>query len=432
MKYLLILVSLCFTNLTANANTLPIERWQTTQGIPVVFYQAMDIPMLNISLAFKAGAAYDGQQFGLSTLTTHLLNQGNDGLDADTIANQFAETGAQFSTENNRDMVILNLKTLTEQEALTQATNLFTRIVKQPDFPEKSFNREKNQQKMAIKQALESPDEVANQTFFQALYQAHPYAHPIHGDLKTLDSITLQDIRHFHQTFFVRQNATLILVGALNTKDAQALAEKITAPIPKGKKAPNLPNARPLPDAMDVSVPFPSSQTVLRLGQLGINHHNPLYFPLMVGNYTLGGGALVSRLANELREKRGLTYGVQSQFLPMPEQGPFMIGFSTQNAQASEAETLTRDTLKQFIQNGPSDEELSAAKQYLVGSFPLSIASNQNMASILLKMTFYGLPEDYLDTYTANINAVSAEQIQAAFQKSIHPERLLQVTVGKT
>ncbi len=431
MKYLLILFSLCLTSLNTCADKLPIERWQTTQGIPVVFYPAMDIPMLNISLAFKAGTAYDGQQFGLSTLTTRLLNQGNDGLDANAIANQLAETGAQFSNENNRDMVVLNLKTLTEKDALTQATDLFTRIVKQPDFPEKAFNREKNQQKMAIKHALESPDEVANQTFFRALYQAHPYAHPVNGDLKTLEAITLQDIRHFHQTFFVSQNATLILVGALSTQEARALAEKITTPIPKGKKAPNLPDARPLADAMDVNVPFPSSQTVLRLGQLGINHHNPLYFPLMVGNYTLGGGALVSRLANELREKRGLTYGVHSQFMPMPEQGPFVIGFSTKTAQASDAESLTRDTLKQFIQKGPSDAELKAAKQYLVGSFPLSIASNQSMASILLKMAFYGLPDDYLETYTANINAVSSKQIQSAFQKSIQPERLLQVMVGK-
>ncbi len=433
MKYLLIFFSFLLTpfHLASAAKPLPIERWQTKQGIPVIFYQAMDIPMLTVSLAFQAGAAYDGQHFGLSTLTTRLLNQGNDGLDANTLANRLAETGAQFSNENNRDMIVLHLKTLTEQEALKQSTTLFTRIVKQPDFPKKAFEREKNQQRMAIKQALESPDEVANQTFFRALYQAHPYAHPVNGDLKTLDAITLKDVQHFHDTFFVSQNATLVLVGALKHKEAEALAEQITQNIPKGKKAPSIPNAKPLPEAMDVQVPFPSSQTVLRLGELGINHHNPLYFPLLVGNYTLGGGALVSRLANELREKRGLTYGVHSQFVPLPKQGPFVIGFSTQTAQAEKAEMLTRDTLKAFVQTGPSDDELKAAKQYLMGSFPLSIASNQSMAGILLRMAFYGLPDNYLDTYTSNINHVDTQQIQSAFQKNIHPNRLLQVMVGK-
>ncbi len=433
MKYLLICLSLWFTGLSAvnAAKVGPIARWQTKQGVPVIFYEAPDIPMLNISLAFRAGAAYDGQQFGLSTLTTRLLNQGNDGLDADTLANQLAETGAQFSSENNRDMVVLHLKTLTEKEALNSATALFTRIIKRPDFPEKAFNREKNQQKMAIKHTLESPDEVASQTFFRALYQAHPYAHPVNGDLKTVDAITLKDVRHFHQTLFVSKNATLVLVGAISRRDAEALANQITHNIPTGKKAPSIPDAKPLADAVDVNIPFPSSQTVLRLGQLGINHQNPHYFPLLVGNYTLGGGALVSRLANELREKRGLTYGVHSQFVPMPELGPFVIGFSTKAVQAEAAETLTRDTLQAFVTTGPNEEELKAAKQYLTGSFPLSIASNQNMASILLKMAFYGLPDNYLDTYTDNINAVSTTQIRSAFQKNIRPNQLLQVMVGK-
>ncbi|MDF1646544.1 MAG: pitrilysin family protein [Legionellaceae bacterium] len=433
MKHWLTFVTLWLTlfNSVGIAGSLPIQRWQTKQGTPVVFYQAMDIPMLNISLAFRAGTAYDKQNFGLSTLTTRLLNQGNDGLDADTLANQFAETGAQASNENNRDMIVMHLKTLTEKEALKKATHLFVRMVKQPDFPKKAFEREKNQQRMAIKHALESPDEVANQTFFRALYQAHPYAHPINGELKTLDAITLKDVRHFHQTFFVSQNATLVLVGALSRTEAELLAEQITLNIPKGKKAPHIPNAKPLPEGMDINVPFPSSQTVLRLGQLGINHHNPLYFPLLVGNYTLGGGSLVSRLAEELREKRGLTYGVHSQFIPMPELGPFVIGFSTQTTQAEMAEKLTRDTLKAFVQTGPNAEELKAAKQYLIGSFPLSIASNQSMAGILLKIAFYGLPDDYLDTYTQQINAVSTQQIQTAFQKNVQPDSLLQVMVGK-
>ena len=424
--------SLLSATLAQAANPIPIQRFQTKQGIPVVFYQAMDIPMLDIHVAFKAGTAYDGQLFGLSTLTTRLLNQGNGGLNADALATKIAETGAQFASENNRDMIVLQLKTLTEPDALKQAIDAFTLIIEHPDFPHTAFEREKNQQRMAIQQTLESPDQVANQTFFRALYQAHPYAHPINGDIKTLDAITLKDVKHFHQQFFVKQNAVLILVGALTRENAEALAEQISRNIPTGSKAPHIPKAKPLSEAMDINVPFPSSQTVLRLGQLGINHHNPQYFPLIVGNYTLGGGALVSRLAEELREKRGLTYGVHSQFIPMPERGPFVIGLSTQQPQAETAEGLTRNTLTQFIQTGPNDAELKAAKQYLIGSFPLSLASNQNMANILLKMAFYGLPDDYLDTYTDHIQAVTIDAIRNAFQHNLQSTRLLQVMVGKT
>ncbi len=430
-----ILVATCLTvlHITAEAaQPIPIQRFHTEHGIPVVFYQAMDIPMLNVLLAFKAGTAYDGQQFGLSTLTTQLLDQGNAGLDATTIATQIADTGAQFASENNRDMVVLQLKTLTEPDALKEATDAFTLIASKPDFPEAAFEREKKLQRMAIQQALESPDTIANQTFFRALYQAHPYAHPTDGDIKTVDAIRLDDVKHFHKQYFVQQNALLVLVGALTRKDAEALAECLTQDIPKGSKAARIPKAKPLPEAMDIHVPFTSSQTVLRLGQLGINHHNPHYFPLMVGNYTLGGGALVSRLAHELREKRGLTYGVNSQFIPLPEYGPFVIGFATEQTQAEAAETLTRDTLTKFIQTGPSEEELKAAKQYLIGSFPLSLASNKSMAEILLKMAFYGLPDDYLDTYTRRIDEVSVDAIRNAFQHNVEPDKLLQVTVGKT
>lgn len=411
---------------------MPIERFQTKQGVPVIFYQAMDIPMVNISLAFRAGAAYDGQQYGLSTLTTRLLNQGNDGLSADELANLLGETGAQFSSENNLDMVVLHLKTLTETVPYTKATSLFRRIVKQPDFPEKAFIREKNQQIMAIKQALESPDEIANQTFFRALYQTHPYAHPVNGDFNTLQNIQLADVRQFHKRYFVRQNAILVIVGALKREDAEVLAEQITQDIPKGKKAPRIPKAKLLRKSMDIRVPFSSSQTSIRLGQLGITHHDPDYFPLLVGNYVLGGGALVSRLAEELREKRGLTYGVNSQFIPLPATGPFMVGFSTKGEQASMAESLTRDTLTTFVETGPNEAELQAAKQYLIGSFPLSIANNQNMASILLKIAFYELPENYLETYQNHVAAVSVSDIQAAFKKTLHPQQLLQIMVGKS
>ena len=151
----------------------------------------------------------------------------------------------------------------------------------------------------------------------------------------------------------------------------------------------------------------------------------------MVGNYILGGGALVSRLAHELRENRGLTYGVYSQFSPMPGKGPFLISLSTKNSQTKTAIDVTRETLTSFIKTGPNEQELKAAKQYLTGSFPLSLASNRSIADMLLKIAFYHLPDDYLQTYIDHINAVTIESIKIAFQQLIISNKLLQVTVGK-
>ena len=426
-----ILISTLFIAQHAMATTFETQSWETNNGVRVIFYPAMEVPMLDISIAFAAGSAYDGEQFGLSALTTQLLNQGNGGLDATRIAEKIETMGAQFSAESSRDMVTLNLRTLARPDALKEATAALSLIVNHPDFPEDVFTRQKNQQLMAIKQVQDSPDDVANQTFYKALYHDHPYAHPINGDISHVTALTSTQARQFYHRYFVGKNAVLVLVGAINTQTAHQLADNLTADLPAGEAAALLPKAQGLDKSETISIPFPSSQTMVRLGQLGITHDNPRYFPLVVGNYILGGGALVSNLAIELREKRGLTYGVTSQFSPMPGIGPFLISFSTRNDQATAANQLTRDILVSFIKNGPTETQVRAAKQFLTGGFPLSLASNRNIADILLKIAFYHLPKNYLDTYLQHINAVTVQEIKDAFQAQISPNNLLDVSVGK-
>ncbi|MFT4059058.1 MAG: pitrilysin family protein, partial [Legionella sp.] len=363
---------------TVMAYTFKTEKWHTANGVQVIFYPAPEVPMLDISLAFAAGSSYDGKQYGLSALTSRLINQGNAGLDASAIADSLADTGAQFNIDNSRDMVVLNLRTLVTKEALAQSTTTLAQIINHPDFPDDAFNREKQQLLMSIEQSKESPEEVADLNFFQALYQDHPYAHPVNGTKETLKTISKQQLLDFYHRYYIANNAVLVLVGDINSQTAHQLADKLTKELPKGEKAIPVMQAHQLAKAETLNTPFPSSQTMIRLGQLGIDHHNSDYFPLMVGNYILGGGSLVSRLAVEVREKRGLTYGVDSQFAPMPGEGPFLISLSTHNEQAPKALDVIQNVLHNYIENGPSDQELNDAKQYLTGSFPLSLASNRS------------------------------------------------------
>lgn len=428
--FTLILLSISFVS-NLQASTFKTQQWHTKNGAKVVFYQAMEVPMLDISIAFAAGSAYDGKQFGLSALTSDLLAQGNAGMDATQIAEKIADTGAQFNNEISRDMVVLSLKTLTNEDALKRAIDTFGLIISKPDFPKDAFEREKSQQLMAIAQTQESPDDVANQVFFKTLYQTHPYAHPVNGTRESVKALMLSDVHQFYQQYFVGSNAVIVLVGAIDQKKAQQIAEQLTQNLPKGKPAATIPKANQLKNGEKVSIDFPSSQTMLRLGQIGIDHHNPDYFPLTVGNYILGGGALVSRLAYEVREKRGLSYSVVSQFMPMPGDGPFIISLSTHSKQAATALKVTEDTLNNFITQGPNTQELLDAKQYLTGSFPLSLASNSSIANMLLRIAFYHLPDNYLDSYVARINAVTADDIKKAFQHQVHPNKMLLVSVGK-
>ncbi|MGC1182154.1 M16 family metallopeptidase [Legionella sp.] len=408
------------------------EKWQTANGVQVVFYPTPEVPMLDVSLAFAAGSSYDGKHYGLSSLTSRMMNQGNAGQDATTIAESLADTGAQFNIQVNRDMVVFNLRTLVSKNALAQSSKTFAQIINHPDFPDEAFIHEKKQLLMAIKQEQESPEEIANLNFFKALYQQHPYAHPINGTKETLNSINKNQLLKFYHHYYTGTNAVLVMVGSISSQTAHQLATQFTQELPIGNPAPRITQALPLTQAEKLNTPFPSTQTMIRLGQIGIDHHNSSYFPLLVGNYILGGGSLVSRLAIEVREKRGLTYGVNSQFAPMSGEGPFIISLSTRNKQTKQALSIIQDVLHNYIHNGPDDQELEAAKQYLIGSFPLSLASNRTIADLLLRMTFYHLPDNYVDTYVTSINKVSKDEIKEAFKKHVDPDKLLLVTVGQS
>ena len=426
-----LIITFLFTIAPTFAASFETQEWQTTNGARVVFHHAPEVPMLDINIAFAAGSAYDGAHFGLSALTTSLLDQGNAGLDAGDIADKFAATGAQYAGASSQDMIMLTLRTLTQPDALKQATEMFALLINHPDFPVNAFLREKSQQLMSIKQSKESADTIADEAFYLALYGQHPFAHPINGNYDSVNALTVDDVRHFYQHYIVSQNAVIVLVGAIDSASAHQLAELITHDLPKGQAASPLPIARSLQDELNIEVQHPASQSALRLGQLGITHQNKDYYALQVGNYILGGGSMESRLAHELREKRGLTYGVNSGFSPMPGIGPFMISLSTKHSQAKTALDVTRKTLTDFVEKGPDEQELIAAKQYLTGSFPLSLASNRSIANMLMRLAFYRLPKNFLNTYIDHINAVSTADIKQAFQRQIHPDKLLQITVGR-
>jgi len=432
-KFNLIITTLMLVFSSAYATTpFKTTSWHTKTGALVIFYQAMEVPILDITIAFAAGSAYDLQDFGLSTLTLKLLNQGNNGEDSTTIAEKLADTGAQYEAINNQDMVVLNLKTLTDDKPLNESIKIYKDIITRPDFREDAFMQEKSQQLMAIKQTLESPEAIANQAFFQMLYKNHPYAHPVIGNHDSVNNLTVEKVKNFYHKYFVSKNAIIVLVGAINEQTAKKISENLTKDLPEGKKAEKIPLANELSEEMDIEVPFKASQTVIYLGQLAITHHDPNYFPLLVGNYILGGGSsLDSQLSKELREKRGLTYGVSSQIALMKANGPFIISFSTKSTNTKEALDVARKTLTKFINNGATEEELIAAKQYLTGSFPLSLASNRNIAYMLLKIAFYQMPDDFITTYIEKINAVTLKEIKLALERLIKPNKLLQVSVGK-
>ena len=220
------------------------------------------------------------------------------------------------------------------------------------------------------------------------------------------------------------------MVGDIDRAKAEQLAGYLTAGMAAGEKAAPIPPVPALTSEKKVVLEHPSVQTHILVGQPGMKRGDPDYFPLYVGNHILGGGGMISRLFDEIREKRGLSYSAYSYFSPMREDGPFIAGLQTRTDQAQAALDLLMLNLRQFVEQGPAEEELIASKKNITGGFPLQLDSNRDILNYIAVIGYYGLPMDYLETFTANVEAVTVEKIKDAFRRRLAPDRLAIVMVG--
>lgn len=428
-------ISLLFLLLPLAAQAGPqIEQWQTQNGARVYFVAAPELPMVDVRVVFDAGSARDGGKPGLAALTSGLLDDGAktaDGeLNADQIAERFADLGAQFGTGADRDTASVSLRSLTKPELLQPALQAVAAILTQPGFPQAGFEREQSRVLTQLQAQEQSPGEIAGKAFFKAVYGEHPYATQALGNPDSIKQLTRDDLIAFHNSYYVARNAVVAIVGAVTRKEAEAIAETLAGKLPEGETAPALPKVADLKSAQTVQIPYSSAQTHILAGQPGISRNDPDYFPLVVGNHILGGNGLVARLAEEIREKRGLSYSTYSYFQPLREPGPYTLGLQTRNEQTGEALTVLRDTLKNYVERGPTAAELKAAKQNITGGFALRIDSNANLLDYLALIGFYQLPLDYLDSYNRKVEQVTLEQIRDAFKRRVKPEQMVTVIVG--
>ncbi len=414
----------------AKKPVLNIEHWSTTQGAPVYFVHTPELPMLDIRLVFQAGLCRDGHQSGLSNLTSGLLDEGTHQLSADELAQQLDTLGALYQTGVRHDSAYISLRSLTDPNFLSPSLALLKQMLSEPAFLNEPFERVKNQILMGLKEEQQEPASLAQNAFYKALYPDHPYGNSISGTLDSVKQITRADVVKFYREYYTAQNVLIALVGDITSEKAKEIAEELVQSLPTGKAAASLKTANLAP-VNTQAISFSSQQTAILLGQVAINIQSADYFPLIVGNYTLGGGGMVSRLFREVREKKGLVYGIYSAFLPLWAKGPFVIKLQTRNEEAQNAINLVHEILCDFVKNGPTEAELLAAKKNIIGGFPLELAGNANIIAELVRIGFYQFPLDYLDTYRDKITAVTQAQICAAFQKHINPDQLVKVMVGK-
>ncbi len=410
---------------------LDIQSWQTGKGAKVLLVENRALPMLDIRVVFDAGSARDDGKYGLAQITNSLLDEGAGGMSAQQLAEAFESVGAEVSLESLRDMAYAGLRTLTEQPYMDRALATFKKVLSQPDFTRKAFERQLARFKVAVKSREQSPADIAEEAYYKALYGDHPYANPVSGDAKSLQAITLDDVKAYYRKYYVARNAVIAIVGNVSREQAQTIVDNLLAELPAGETPPAIPAVKPLQHAKTVFIDYPSAQSHIFIGQPAIKRGDKNHFNLYVANHPFGGSGFASRLVNVIREQRGLAYSVYSYFSPMREAGPFTMGMQTKNEQAAEAIELLGSELKKYIASGPDEDEMEKSISNITGSFPLNLDSNSKILGYIAMIGFYHLPLDYLDNFLDNIRAVTRDSARQAFADAIHPDKMVTVVVGK-
>jgi zinc protease len=422
------LVALCLWFTGAVGAAPAIERW-TENGVPVYFIPAPEIPMFDLRVVFAAGSARDGEMPGLAVLTNALLGEGTVTLSTDEFHAQMEATGAQVGNGVLRDMAWASLRSLTEPSAAKPALELLRAMLVAPRFSDEVFIRTHKQMQAGLQNEKASPDALGDNAIQQAIFHSHPYGTPAGGTDVSVTALTRAAAQAFYSRYYVANNATIVLVGALSSAQAHRLVRKLTQGLPAGEPAPPLPEVTPDREGSEQHIFFTSQQSHLIYGQVGIKRGDPDYFPLVVGNHALGGNS-TSILFEEIREQRGLAYSVSSYFEPMAELGPFLMTLQVDSTRLPEARQVVEETLAKFINAGPTQAQLDAAKRNLMGGFPLRIDTNAELVEYLTVIGFYGLPLDYLQRYPRAVEAVTLAQVREAFKRRFRLDQMARVTVG--
>jgi zinc protease len=416
---------------------IPIQHWTQASGAQVYLVESPSIPMVDVEIDFDAGGRRDpADQPGLSNLMASGTAYGvratatEAALDENGLSEAWADLGATFGGSAGADRMSFGLRSLTYPDLLDRAITLAARQLGEPSFPEAPWLRDRPKLLASLKEADTRPATLAARAFSRAVYGNHPYGYEMTAD--SLLRTDVQDLRAMHASAVRACDAKVSVVGAVTRAQADAMVQRLLARLPAAtcSARPSVPEVAPLQAASEQRIAFASAQAHVLLGQPGYKRNDPDFLALTVGNHILGGGGFTSRLTEEVREKRGLTYSVYSYFAPGLHAGAFTIGLQTRPDQAQQALDLVRGVLAKFVTEGPTENELQAAKDNLIGGFALRLDSNRKLLGNVANIAWNGLPLDYLDHWTDRVNQLTAADVRAAFARKVQPDKLATVVLG--
>ena len=396
--------------------------------------------MLDVQIDFDAGSRRDpSDKAGLASVTAGQAGKGvaaksgMRALDENALGEAWADLGAQYGSSAGGDRLSFSLRTLTEPDLLAKAIALAARQMGEPAFAGSVWERDRQKAIANLKESYTRPGTLAGRAYSQAVYGNHPYGYePTEA---SVGRISVADMQEFYASGVHACRARISMVGAVSRAQADAISQQLLARLPQTACAalpalPVVPEVAPLAQAMQKNIAFDAAQAQVLMGQPGYKRNDPAFFPLLLGNYILGGGGFVSRLQNEVREKRGLTYGAYSNFSPGLHAGAFTVSLQTRPDQAAQALDVARSVVKDFVANGPTELEVKAAKDNLIGGFALLIDSNRKLLGNISNIAWNDLPLDYLDTWTQQVDKVTLQDIKTAMAAKLQPDKMVTIVLG--
>lgn len=413
-----------------SASAIEIKRMTLNNGAVMLVSEQHQLPMVSIAIAFDAGARRDPNgKAGLAALTAASLNQGTKDLLAADFDKKIDFMGSSVGIGADHDYATATMTSLSKYS--DQTLHLLAQILVNPGLRDDDIERKQADQIAGIKAAEEQPGYVAQVAFLKQLFGDTPYGHPMSGYVDTVSKLTPADVRRFYQDHYKTGSAVIAVTGDVDANTIKGKLEKELAGIPGQVPAQQQPPSPEVATGIHLDVINQNvAQANVIVGSSGIARSNPDYYKLQVMNYILGGGGFASRLMKVVRSKGGLAYSIGSVFRASKFPGAFLIVLQTKNQSANEALKMTVEQLRE-IQNQPvSAEALASAKKYMIGSFPLRLDRQSEIASFLLEIELEGLGLDYAERYPKLIDAVTVADVQNVARKYLHPDALDIVAVA--
>ena len=394
----------------------------------VWFQEDHSVPMVAVSISLPAGSVYDPPtKPGLAALAAYLFNEGAGNLNSTAYQGALADRAIQLTLSPDRDYFTLSFLTLTANA--TDAFRLIGLALQRPRFDQDAIVRVRAQMLQSLQQEGEDPAEVASRRFYETFFAGHPYAHEVDGTPEGLNAITAGDLKAFARMHWVRGGAKVAVAGDIDAATLTNLLKATLGPLPANVPA-SPPRLVRYGGYSLTNVPMAVPQSAAVFGLPGLLRSDPDYLAGYVANQIVGGGDFSARLTNEVREKRGLTYGVATTFGDFRLAGYIVGEVASKHESMSESLAVIRDVLKRFAQEGPTDTELADAKTYLTGSYPLAFSSNAGIAGQLNSFQRDALPLDYVTRRNSLIDALTIDDVRRAARRLYNPARMTVVVAG--